>query len=194
VGLAGLAGLPAGTLLARRAVPGRGLLVLALRAAMAAPTVFVGIVCYGLFSRRGPLGPFELLYTPWAMVAGEWLLAFPIVTALSHGALKSLDPRVPETARTLGAGPLRRWCTYLSEARVGVTLGLLTALARCLTELGIAMMVGGNIAYRTRTLATATALETGKGEFERALAMGLLLLFLALGVTVLIASLSKEQP
>jgi len=134
-----------------------------------------------------------LLYTPWAIVCGEFLLALPLVVSITHGSVKSLDPIVAETAWTLGAGPLRRWKTYMSEARVGVTLAVLTAFSRCVTELGIAMMVGGNIKARTRTLATATAMETGRGEFGRGLAMGLILVTIALGVTVLIVHLSGEQ-
>jgi tungstate transport system permease protein len=193
VGLAAVVGLPIATLLAGRSFPGRSLGVLAFRAGMAFPTVFIGIVCYALFSRRGPLGPFEILYTPWAIVCGEFLLALPLIVSISHGALNSLDPRVHETAWTLGAGLLRRWHTYLSEARVGVMLALLTAFARCVTELGIAMMVGGNIKDRTRTLATATALETGKGEFGRGLAMSLILLAIAVGITAIIVYLSRER-
>lgn len=185
-------GLPIGTLLARTSWPGNRLVVLAARAGMAVPTVFLGIFCYALFSRRGPLGAIDLLYTPWAIVTGEFLLALPILVSITHGAVRSLDPRVAETAVTLGAGPWMRWRTYLSEARVGVLLGLLTAFARCVTELGIAMMVGGNIRGRTRTLATATALETGKGEFGRGLAMGLILLALALAVTLVIGTLTRE--
>jgi len=186
-------GLPLGTLIARKPFPGRRLVVVLFRTGMAVPTVFIGILCYALFSRRGPLGPLELLYSPWAIVSGEFLLALPIVLSISHGAVKSLDPRVAETAFTLGAGPLRRWITDLSEARVGVTLAVLTAFARCVTELGIAMMVGGNIKDRTRTLATATALETGKGEFGRGLAMGLILLAIALAVTGFMGALSREE-
>ncbi len=193
VGLATLVGLPLGTLLARISFPARGFVVLAFRAGMALPTVFVGIVCYALFSRRGPLGPFELLYTPGVIVCGEFLLALPLVVSISHGAVKALDPRVGETAWTLGAGPFRRWRTYISEARVGVMLAVLTAFSRCVTELGIAMMVGGNIKGRTRTLATATTLETGKGEFGRGMAMGLILLVIAMGVTVVIVYLSREE-
>ncbi|HID75653.1 MAG TPA: ABC transporter permease subunit [Planctomycetaceae bacterium] len=193
VTLACAVGVPGGTLLARFAFPGRRLVVLACRAGMAVPTVFVGLVCYGLFSRRGPLGPLELLYTPWAIVAGEVILALPIVLAITHGAVRSLDARVAETAWTLGARPLRRWLTYISEARLGVMLAVLTAFARCVTELGVAMMVGGNIKMRTRTLATATALETGRGEFARGLAMGALLLLIALGVTAVIASLGRDE-
>ncbi len=194
VAIATAIGLPFGTALARIDFAGRGVVVLALRASMAVPTVFVGILCYSLFSRRGPLGPTELLYTPWAIVVGEVLLALPIIASISHGAVKALDPRVAETATTLGASRVRRWCTYVSEARLGVMLGILTAFARCATELGIAMMVGGNIKGRTRTLSTATALETSKGEFERGLAMGILLLVLSLGVTALIVAVSREEP
>jgi len=193
VGAASVVGLPLGALLARKPFPGRGLVVMIFRAAMALPTVFIGIVCYAMFSRRGVLGPLDLLYTPWAIVAGELLLALPLVVSISHGAIQSLDPRVHETAWTLGAGPLRRLGTYVSEARTGISLAILTAFSRCVTELGIAMMVGGNIKDRTRTLATATALETGKGEFARGLAMGLILLLIAMGVALVIVSLSREK-
>ena len=93
----------------------------------------------------------------------------------------------------MGASSLRRWCTLISEARLGVTLSVLTAFARCATELGIAMMVGGNIKGRTRTLATATALDTSTGDYERGLAMGLILLVLSLGVTIVIMAVGREE-
>ena len=192
VAFASAVGLPLSLVLARGSFPGVRVAALAMRLGIALPTVFVGIVCYALFSRRGPFGPFELLYTPWAIIVGEIILAFPIVVSLSLGSLQSLDERVFETARTLGAGIFRRGGTYLSEARVGVSLAILTAFSRCITELGIAMMVGGNIASRTRTLSTATALETTKGEFGRGLAMGLILLLVALAATVAMALIGRQ--
>jgi tungstate transport system permease protein len=191
--IAALVGLPLGTLLARVRVPGRRFLILMFRAAMAAPTVFVGLICYALFSRNGPLGPTDWLYTPWVIVVGEFMLALPLIVSITHGAVKSMDWRVAETAWTLGVGPLRRWVTYWSEARVGIMLAIVTAYARCVTELGIAMMVGGNIRGRTQTLATATAMETGKGDFTRGLAMGLILLIIALAVTAVIVMLGRED-
>jgi tungstate transport system permease protein len=193
VALATLLGVPLGMGLARTRFWGQRGVVLLVRAGMALPTVFVGTVCYALFSRRGILGPWELLYSPWGIVCGELLLAVPIVVGITHGAVRSLDPRVGETARTLGAGPLLRGWTDLSEARLGILLAVLTAFARCVTELGIAMIVGGNLKDQTRTLATATALETGKGEFARGLAMGILLLVLALVATGLMGWLSREH-
>jgi len=188
-----LLGIPLAVWLAFARFPGQRFVVLLFRAGMALPTVFIGIVCYGLFSRHGPLGPLDLLYTPLAIVAGELLLAVPIVVSITHGAVRSLDQRVRETAWTLGAGPLWRARTYVSEARLGISLGILTAFARCVTELGIAMMVGGNIRDRTRTLSTATAMETGKGEFSQGLAMGLLLLVIALLASAAIARLGREE-
>ena len=193
VSVSALVALPLGVALARKEFLGSRLIVLIFRAGMALPTVFVGMVCYAMFSRRGPLGPLEMLYSPWGIVIGEMLLAVPIIVGISHGAVRSLDRRVGETAWTLGAGPLRRGLTYISEARVSVMLAVLTAFGRCVTELGIAMMVGGNIKGRTRTLATATALETSKGEFASGLAMGTILLFIALAATCLIAWLSREN-
>ncbi|MDA7980672.1 MAG: ABC transporter permease [Pirellulales bacterium] len=194
VGLAMLLGIPLGLALARKAFLGRRAVIVFSRAAMAVPTVFVGVVCYAIFNRSGPLGPLEILMTPWAIVVGELLLALPIIISLTHNAVASLDVRVGETAWTLGAGRLRRCATYISEARSGVALATLTAFARCVTELGVAMIVGGNLPGRTQTLATAAAQENSKGEFARGLAMGILLLCISLGVTCLIARLGRERP
>jgi tungstate transport system permease protein len=191
--LAAVVGIVLGTLLARKRFLGRSCVVLVFRAGMAIPTVFIGLVGYGLLSRRGVLGGLELLYTPWAIVLGEFCLVVPIMVAWTHGAISRLDPAIPETARILGAGPFRRWRTYLSETRTEIALAVLTAFARCFTELGIAMMVGGNIKYRTRTLATATALETARGEFARGIAMGLILLAMAMGVTAAIGWISRTK-
>lgn len=193
VSLAGLVGVTLGSLLARKRFPGRAALVVGFRAGMGVPTVLIGLLCYALLSRRGPLGAMELLYSGWGIVLGEFFLALPIVVSLTHGAVSNLDPRIAETALTLGAGPFRRWRTYLSEARLGIALAFLTAFARCFTELGVALMVGGNIKFRTRTLTTATALETSRGEFARGVAMSLILLMMALIVTLLIAWLSREE-
>jgi len=185
-------GISAGLLLARKRFPGRSLLVLLLRVGMSVPTVLIGLLCYGLLSRRGTLGELELLYTPTAIILGEFFLALPIVATLTHGAITRLDPRAFETARTLGAGPLQRTVTYLREAKLAIALAVLTAFSRCFTELGIAMMVGGNITGRTRTLTTATALETARGEFASGVAMSLILLSIAMLVTLAIALLSRE--
>jgi tungstate transport system permease protein len=184
-------GIAIGLVLARKRFTGRSVVVVVFRVGMSVPTVLIGLLCFGLLSRRGALGEFELLYTTWAIVLGEFFLALPIVVTLTHGAITRLDRRVFETAITLGAGVIQRAMTYLREARLAIMLAVLTAFSRCFTELGIAMIVGGNIAGRTRTLTTATALETARGEFASGVAMSLILLTIALLVTLAIALLSR---
>ena len=160
---------------------------------MGIPTVLIGLVGYALLSRQGPLGMLELLYTPVGIVLGEFALALPIIVSLTHAAIANLDPRVHETAVMLGASGWQRLKTYLGEARLAITLALLTAFARCFTELGIAMMIGGNIKSITRTLATATTLETARGNLSRAVAMSLVLLLMAIAMTTLISLLSTPR-
>jgi tungstate transport system permease protein len=184
VALASFVGIGLALVLARRKFPGQRCIVVLIRVGMSVPTVLIGLLCFGVFSRRGILGESELLFTPAAIVVGEFFLAVPIIATLTHGAFTRLDPRVSETAQVLGAGIWRRAATYLSEARLAVVLAVLTAFSRCFTELGIAMMVGGNFAGRTRTLTTATAMETSRGEFARGIAMCLILLTIALLITL----------
>ena len=191
--LAACVGIPFGWQLARKKLPLRRIFVMVFQTGMSIPTVLIGLVCFAMFSRKGPLGSLDLLYTPGAIVLGEFCLALPIIVSWVYRTLASQDPRIRETALTLGAGVFRRAILELREARVGIMLALLTAFSRCFTELGIAMMVGGNIKFRTRTLTTATALETTKGEFERGIAMSLIILAIALLVTLTIAALGPKE-
>ena len=69
--LAAFFGISIGSVLARRKFWGRRALTILFRAGMGLPTVFIGLVGYALFSRQGPLGPLDMLYSPWAIVAGE---------------------------------------------------------------------------------------------------------------------------
>lgn len=190
--LAAISGFVYGTWLGVHRRDGRGLQVFLMRVGMFTPTVVVGLLVYAMLSRRGPLGGLDLLYTPGAIVAGEFLLAFPLLVTLTHGAVAALDRRVPETARTLGAGRLRTLLTVMGEVRVGLVAAYLAAFARCLSELGVALTVGGSIAMRTRTLSATITHEARRGEFGRAMACGVLLLVLAVGTALLAHRLSRE--
>ena len=188
-----LLGIPCGASLAHGRFWGRRPVAILFRAGMSVPTVLIGLSCYALFSRRGPLGGLELLYTAWGVLIGEVALAVPIIVTWTQTSLAGLDPKVRETAKMLGAGMWRRQWTCLREVRPAIILASLTAFARCFTELGIAMMVGGNVKHRTRTLTTATAFETSRGEFERGVAMSLILLLMAAIVTVVTAWLGSQD-
>jgi tungstate transport system permease protein len=133
---------------------------------MALPTVVVGLLVYSLISRQGPLGPLELLFTPKAMVIGQFILATPIIVALTISATQAIDPRVKITAMTLGASPLRTAVTVLSEAKFALMAAVVAGFGRVIGEVGCALMVGGNIRGYTRTITTAISLETAKGELS----------------------------
>ncbi len=180
--LAVLAGAPMAVLLGRRRFPFRKGLLIAAHTGMAIPTVVIGLVAYSLLSRSGPLGALGILYTPWAIILGEFILGFPIVVAMLSSAVSGLDPRLEITAKTLGAGKIKIFFTILREAKTPLIAATMAAFGRLCSELGIAMMVGGNIKMYTRTMTTAIAVETSGGEFAVALSLGLILLLIALGI------------
>lgn len=177
--LASAAGIPLAVLIVEGHFPWKEGLITLLNTLMAIPTVVVGLSVFAFLSRQGPLGHLELLFTPTAIVIGGFILATPVVTALTIAALKSVDPKVRETALTLGASSARASLVVILEARYAVTAAVIASFARVVAEVGSALMVGGNIRSYTRTLATAIALETGKGEFAFAVALGLILITLA---------------
>jgi tungstate transport system permease protein len=177
-------GLPLGYFLATRRFWGRRAALTMVNTALAFPTVVVGLLLYGLLSRRGLLGGLGWLYTWQAIVVGDVLLALPIAAALSAAAIQGVDPRIRRTAETLGAGSWLTAWTVTREARFALAAVITAAFGQVVAEIGTAMIVGGNIRGSTRTLTTAVALYTSQGDFGLALALGLILLVLALLVNI----------
>lgn len=190
--LAALLGIPAGALIGLGRFPGRRLCLTLLNTLMALPTVVVGLVLFGLFSRQGPLGPLGLLFTPYAMIAGQVVLAAPIVANYTVAAVAGADVRIFSTALTLGASRLRGTWQLLLEVRFGVMAAIVAGFGRVIAEVGVAMMLGGNIRGSTRTMTTAIALETSKGEFAFGLALGVVLMTVALIVNLFLHLLQQR--
>ena len=177
-------GMPLGFVLASRRFWGRRAALTVVNTALAFPTVVVGLLLYGLLSRRGPLGGLGWLYTWQAIVIGDVILAFPIAAALSAAAVQGVDPRIRRTAETLGAGAWRTAWTVAREARFALAAVITAAFGQVVAEVGAAMIVGGNIRGATRTITTAVALSTAQGDFGLALALGIVLVVMALVVNV----------
>lgn len=181
---ASLVGIPIGFIIGTEDFLGKRPLITLFNTLMAFPTVVVGLLLYSFISRQGPLGPLGLLFTPWAMVMGQFVLATPIIVALSISATQGIDPRVRLTALSMGANTLQTALTVLSEARFALVSAVIAGFGRVITEVGCALMVGGNIRGYTRILTTAIALETSKGEFAFSLALGFILLAVAFLVNI----------
>lgn len=191
--LASAVGLPLGFALATARFRGRETVITVLNTLFALPTVVVGLFVYGLIRRGAVLGPLDLLFTPSAMIVGQVVLALPIVTALSHSAFASLGSAPRETAVLLGASRSRVCLTMVGEARRALLAAVAAAGGRLIGEVGVSMMLGGNIAGYTRSLTTAIALETAKGEFAFGMALGIVLLALALVANFLLRRLKGRE-
>jgi tungstate transport system permease protein len=156
------------------------------------PTVFIGLVIYALLTRNGPLGEAGLLFTIPGIAIGQAILSLPIIIALTATSVEASDRNLHITLMSLGANRKQIAISTLWEVRLGILAAAVTATGRVLTEVGISLMVGGNIKWHTRTITTAIALETSKGEFGMGIALGLVLLLIALTVNILLAGLRRR--
>jgi len=177
-----LVGIPLGTVLALTRFPGRNFAMSLVNTGMGLPPVVVGLFVTIFLWRSGPLGLLELLYTPTAIVIAQLVIAAPIVTGLTVAAVQQLNPRLRLQLVGLGASRLQVVWLLLKEARLPLLAAVMAGFGAVISEIGAAIMVGGNIYRQTRVLTTATVLETSKGNFDMAIALGLLLLLLTFAV------------
>jgi len=184
--IASFLAVPAALFLAGTEFRGKRAVLLINQTWMAAPTVVIGLLFYSLLGRSGPLGRLGLLYTQTAMTIGQVFLILPLIIGFSYTALRQVDRRARLTALTLGASPRQAGWVVLREARFALLVAVLAGFARAVSEVGIAMMLGGNIRNATRNITTAIALETAKGEFSNGVALGAILLVITLGINVLV--------
>lgn len=185
-------GIPLGFALGYLQFPGRRQARLVVDTLLSLPTVFIGLLVYAFISRQGPLGDMGLLFTLPGIAIGQTILALPIVIALSATAVESLETGLRTTLLSLGAGRRQLVLSTLWEARHAILAAALTAYGRVMTEVGISMMVGGNIKWDTRTITTAIALETGRGKFATGMALGLVLLIIAFAVNAGVSFLRRK--
>jgi len=187
-----LIGAPLGFFLGYTRFRGRRVIRTVVGTLLSFPTVVIGLLVYALVSRRGPLGDLGLLFTLPGIAIGQTILGVPIIVAMTATAVENLDRRLKFTLMTLGAGPRQILLTTLWEARFSLMLAAVAAYGRIVSEVGISMMVGGNIKWHTRTITTAVALETGKGEFAMGIALGMVLMIIALAVNLFLLVLRKR--
>lgn len=192
VGATLVVGIPLGFILGYADFPGRRWLRLIVDTLLSFPTVVIGLLVYAFLTHNGPLGQFNLLFTISGMALGQILLGLPVVIALTATAIETQDSRLRLTLQTLGANKRQVAMTSLWEARYALMLAGVTAYGRIVSEVGISMMVGGNIKWHTRTITTAIALETGKGQFAMGIALGIVLLAIAFCVNLSVAHFKKR--
>ncbi len=175
-----LLGVPTGIFLALRRFPGRRLLITLVNTGMGLPPVVVGLFVFLLLARSGPFGALELLYTPWAMILAQIVIATPLVTGITLAAIQGLDERVHLQILSLGASRIQFHWKLVQEARLSLVAALAAGFGSIISEVGAVMIVGGNIQGQTRVMTTAIVLETRQGEYAAALVLGSILLLLTM--------------
>jgi tungstate transport system permease protein len=185
-------GLPLGFCLGFFQFPGRKFLKLLSDTLLAIPTVVVGLIVYAFISNRGPFGSYELLYTLSGIVIGQTLLALPIIISLSATAVEGMEKKLYLTLASFGLTPLQMIKSVVWELRHALIAVGVAAYGRVIAEVGIAMMIGGNIKWFTRTITTAISLETNKGEFAMGIALGLVLISIAFLLNFILFFLKKR--
>jgi len=182
--IASLVDIPIGGLIEFHDFRGKRALINLIQTFYSIPTVTVGLLVYLLLSRSGPLGGMGLLFSPAGMVIGQTVLITPIMIGLTISALRGVSVQIEETALSMGATNLQVIFTIMKEARVAVVATVLLGFGRALSEVGVAMMIGGNIRGYTRVLTTAISLETSMGDLDLAMALGIILISISLVVNL----------
>ena len=190
--LASLLCLPLGSLIHFHSFPGKRALINIIQTLFSLPTVIVGLFVFVLFSQAGPLGKAGILFTPTVMVIGQMILITPLLFGFTISALSGVSKEIVDTATSLGASGFQTALLMLKEARFAVLAAVIMGFGRALSEVGCAMMVGGNIKGFTRVITTTISLETSKGELELSIALGIILLLLALVINIALNRLQQR--
>jgi tungstate transport system permease protein len=183
---------PLGSIIHFSSFPGKRFLISTIQTFFSLPTVLVGLLVYLFFSTSGPLGVFRLMFTPEIMIIGQIILVLPLMVGLVISALEGVNPGITETATALGANRTQTGVLLIREARYGVMTSVILGFGRAISEVGLAIMIGGNIAGQTRVLTTAISLETGRGDIELSIALGIILLLIALIINLALNRLQQR--
>lgn len=193
LGISTLLGLPFGAIVGLTDFTGRRVITILLYTGMGFPPVVIGLAVYMTLSRNGPIGEFEWLFTPLAMIIAQMIIAFPLVAGLTLTAVENVNPELRLRARSLGANKVQEAITVTREAKGGIVAAIVAGFGGIISEVGAAMLVGGNIEGRTRVLSTAIVLETRQGAFGFALALGGVLLSLSFIVNAIFVFLQGTR-
>jgi tungstate transport system permease protein len=178
--IASVIAIPLGGLIHFKQFGGKKVLITIIQTLFALPTVIAGLFVYLLLSRAGPLGSLGLLFTPGAMIIGQTVLIVPLMIGMTLIALSGVSMSMQDAIVSLGADQTQTIFAIIKEARYAIMGGVALGFSRAISEVGAAMILGGNIKGYTRILTTAIALETSIGDIPLSIALGIILLLIAL--------------
>jgi len=186
-------GISLGTVIGLTRFPGRRFLASLINTGMGAPPVVVGLIVSVFLWRNGPLGLFSLMYTPYAIVIAQCIISLPIITGFTMASIQQIDPRLRLQILALGASRWQLVWLLIRDTRLPLLAAVMAGFGSIISEVGAAMMVGGNIAGETRVLTTAIVLSVGKGQFGVAIALGIILMVLVYLVTLVLTTVQQRS-
>lgn len=186
-------GISLGTIVALTRFPGRRIVVSLINTGMGVPPVVVGLFVTIFLWRNGPLGVFELLYTPTAIIIAQAVIASPIVAGISLASIQKLPEALRLQILALGATRAQMIWMLIKEAKLPLLAAVMAGFGGVISEVGASIMVGGNIKGYTRVLTTATVMETGKGNFDIAIALGVILLIFSFCINAILTSIQQRE-
>jgi tungstate transport system permease protein len=186
-------GVPLGSLLALGKFPGRNFLVSLANFGMGLPPVVVGLWVSIFLWRSGPFGFLNIIYTPYAMIIAQAIIASPIVISFTLAAIQQINPRLRLQLKALGANGVQMTWYLIKEAKLGLLAAVMAGFGGVISEVGASQMVGGNIKGMTRVLTTATVMEVSKGNFDYAIALSIILLLLAYSITAILTAIQQGR-
>jgi molybdate transport system permease protein len=193
LGLAVLFGFPIAWILARFTFPGRSLLRALVLLPMVVPPVIGGVALLVAFGRRGVVGQYldewfdiRFAYTRTAAILAATFVSLPFFVITVEAALRGVDRRYEDAARTLGASPgfVLRHVT-LPSIRGALGAGAALAWARALGEFGATVTFAGSFAGRTQTMPLAIY-DLLDSDVHAAILLSLVLLAVSVAVLALL--------
>jgi len=182
-----------GTIIGLSRFPGKNLVVGLINTGMGLPPVVVGLFVTIVLWRNGPLGFLGILYTPYAIIIAQSIIATPIVMGITLAAIQQIPKKMRLQILALGATRIQMVLVLIREARLSILAGAMAGFGGVISEIGASIMVGGNIKGYTRVLTTATVMETSKGNFDVAIALGLILLALSYSINLLLTIIQQKE-
>ena len=184
--------IPIGGLINFKKFAGKRSLINLIQTLYSLPTVLVGLFVFLLLSQSGIFGDLRLLFTPTGMIIGQIILIMPILIGFTITALKSVGNDIIDLSISLGASEFQAICTIMREARYAIMAAVILGFGRAISEVGVAIMIGGNIRGFTRVITTTISLETSKGNLEISIALGIILLGIALIINLLLNQIQEH--
>jgi len=198
LGIVILVGTPFAYVHSRNTYPGKMIVDTLVDLPLVLPPAVAGLALLVLYGRVGIVGKYlnmfgiTFAFTTLAVIMAQIFVASPFYLRQAKSLFEQLDPAYEQTARTLGASPLRIfWTIALPLTVSGLVSGAVMTFARALGEFGATIMFAGNLPGVTQTM--PLAIYSGmQGDFNIGITIAILLVIISFAIMIAVRILSRR--